>query len=476
MNLYTRALLYITRKKGKSLLLFLILLVIATFALAGISVKEASDTAVLNLRQSLGGGFTIERDTSDPSKWKTVETSNGGVSTVYQGEFLDRAMTEKVMKVKGINAYNATVRGYAELKNTDNTYLSPVIFENDIMAGNPGFEHSVTVMGQTNTEYSSFFVKGSFELTEGQHIHDGDYNTAMISQDLAETNDLSIGDKFILSLSESLVSDPVGAQSKVEVKIIGIFDPATEQVSQGFTVGINAVENMVLVDIDTSLKLYAWANEGYGSADYYVGDPAELEKVIQQVEKIESIDWTSFKITTNDKTYQSATEPLQNVSNLISILIIIIIIISVATLSLILAMWIKNRIHETGILMSIGISKVKIIMQYTVEIVIIAAIAFGVSYFSSNVVAQSVGDSLLEYTTSNTTKAESEQKVTNLYTDSAPEMEMSGSALAEIHVEVDPLNLLWIYFFGSMVIVLSVVIASIPILQLKPKQILSKMS
>jgi len=480
VNLFTRAVLYTTRKKGKSLLLFLILFVIATFSLAGLSVKEASSSAELTLRQSLGGGFKIERDTSDPSKWEAVKNADGSTSTVYRGEFLNRQMTEKVMTVNGITGHNSTVHGYAEIKKLNRTYLSPVVFEDDIMkmTGNSGFDHAVTIMGQSHTQYSSYFVSGSFKLIEGKHIRDGDDHTAMISRELAERNHLSIGDKFIVSLSESLVNDPVGAKSEVEVEIIGIFNPVQEQSSQGFTIGINAVENLIFMDIDTSTELYAWANEGYGSAEYYVDDPRQLNHIMEQVKKIDAIDWSQFKIAANDKAYQSVSKPLTNLSSLIANLIIIILIISAATLSLILAMWIKNRIHETGILLSIGINKSKIIMQYTFEILIVAMISFGLSYFSSNMVAQSVGDALLEYTSSKSTTEGNEQRdiPNQFYTDTLPEMELGSSTLAEINVKVDPVNLLWLCLVGGIMIVLSVMLASIPVMQLKPKEILTKMS
>ncbi len=473
MNLLKRAFLYTTRKKGKSLLLFLILLVIATFALAGLSIREASGTAALNLRQSLGGGFTVGLDRSDLSKYK----SNASGAMVYQGKSLNREIAEKIMTVGGIDAYNATVRGVAEIKNTDRAYLTHFVVDNDIMAGNPDFEHMVTVMGQTNTKYSSYFVNGSLKLIDGRHVAGNDKNTAIIHRELAEKNNLKIGDKIVLSMSPFITSnDEAAAKSAVEVEIVGIFDSVTKQVSQGFASSESAIENTILIDVDSSLNLYAWGNDGYESIDYYVNDPGQLDNIIHEVKDIGSIDWSSFNITTNDKTFQSASEPLQNLNSLITTLIFIILVISVAILSLILTMWIKNRVHETGILLSIGISKTKIVLQYMAEILIIAVLAFGISFFSSNAVAQSVGNSLLEYASSDTVQTEQPRQPSNVYTDSAPEMAVNGTDLTDINVEVNPVNMIWIYLMGSMVIVLSVAIASIPILRLKPKEILTKMS
>ncbi len=49
MNCFKRAFLYVTRKKGKSVLLFTILLVMATFVLTGLSIRKASEAAQLEL-------------------------------------------------------------------------------------------------------------------------------------------------------------------------------------------------------------------------------------------------------------------------------------------------------------------------------------------------------------------------------------------------------------------------------------------
>ena len=56
-------------------------------------------------------------------------------------------------------------------------------------------------------------------------------------------------------------------------------------------------------------------------------------------------------------------------------LIVGCIVVSVCILILILSMWIKQRKYETGILLSIGITKGKIVFQYIVEVLLIAVVA-----------------------------------------------------------------------------------------------------
>lgn len=51
MNFMKRAFLYVSRKRGKSILLFFILLILSTFVLTGLSIGSASKQAQKNLRQ-----------------------------------------------------------------------------------------------------------------------------------------------------------------------------------------------------------------------------------------------------------------------------------------------------------------------------------------------------------------------------------------------------------------------------------------
>ena len=59
MNIVKRAFLYTTRKRGKSLILLLTLLVISTFVLTGLSILAATDQSALSLRQSVGGSIKL---------------------------------------------------------------------------------------------------------------------------------------------------------------------------------------------------------------------------------------------------------------------------------------------------------------------------------------------------------------------------------------------------------------------------------
>ena len=113
------------------------------------------------------------------------------------------------------------------------------------------------------------------------------------------------------------------------------------------------------------LEMCLW---GFDSVTFHIYDPAQLDNIISEVNNLSSIDWQAFHVATNNETYLEAAAPLQKVQSLITTMIIVIVLVSVIILSLVLTMWGRSRIHETGIFLSLGIAKSKIISQYLIEV------------------------------------------------------------------------------------------------------------
>lgn len=84
---------------------------------------------------------------------------------------------------------------------------------------------------------------------------------------------------------------------------------------------------------------------------------------------------------------KDAAAPLQKLQALMSSIIWVIALVSAVILSLILNMWGRSRIYETGVLLSLGIGKMKIIGQHLAEVLMVAVIALGCSYFTSSAFA-----------------------------------------------------------------------------------------
>ncbi len=185
-----------------------------------------------------------------------------------------------------------------------------------------------------------------------------------------------------------------------------------------------------------------YSDDGIERAFFYVEDAAQLDNVIKNVQHIDSINWNNFIITANDEVYQNISSALSDTGTLITTLY-----------------HCHNRcehgsdypdplhVHpqpetETGILLAVGIAKPAVILQYVLETLLIAVVAFPLAYLSSKQVAGTLGT-------------------------------LFGKA-AE-NVIVTPEHFMLVAIVGGILLVAAVLVSSISALRLKPRQILAQM-
>ena len=208
-----------------------------------------------------------------------------------------------------------------------------------------------------------------------------------------------------------------------------------------------------------------------------------MDRIVQRVKSLPDLDPTDFVVSADSSNVDAVMEPLTNMNRLISILILLVLAVGGAVLCLVLSVRVKERVHESGVQLALGISKKTIVAQYLAEVVIIAVLAFSLSAFASGFVAKTVGSQLLNDTISDRaqspagkTPGTSVDGETFLGSaDFAPEFEGS-SPLTKIEVEVKPATAAWMCGAGVLIICAAVMLAAAPVLRMKPKEILSKMS
>lgn len=218
---------------------------------------------------------------------------------------------------------------------------------------------------------------------------------AIISKDLAEQNSLSIGDTLTLQ-----------SDSSVDVKIIGLYEIKSTDSALAQVTSYDKLGNKIFFDLDTLQQLVPDRTAGFDTATFKVTDPAELENIVEQVKSLSDVDWQAFSISAENQTYLQAAAPLEKLNELVVMLLIVIVVVSAIILSLILTMWAKSRIHETGVFLSVGIGKASILGQYLVEVLLIALLAFGLSFFTSNAIANEIGNGLLQQNIQSTVQNE----------------------------------------------------------------------
>lgn len=428
MNLMKRAFLYVFRKRGKSLLLLSIIFVISTLVLCGLATMDAENESSEELRGTTGTSFTVSRNLGAGS-W--TSGSSGSYSTQ---EFLSDDMVNQIAEIQGIKAYDTTYTTIFELFDTGGNYLEHM---NPI--GQSLVDDQYYTVGTLNSEYSSMFLSQMFTLVEGRHITDSDTNATLISKAIADKHNLRLGDTVVA------VND--GSE---KLEIVGIFDVLADETDEKNNYNMASYydyDNYVFMDMHSmtdALKNYSdGPSKGYSSADFFVSDPEQLENIILEAQKISFINWDNFTISANNEVYERTAGSMSDMSSLIKTLITAIIIISAGIVTLILSMWVKGRVRETGILLAGGIPKYSILLQQVIEMGFISLLAFPLSYWFSKLVAGSIGT-------------------------------LFGKTAGNVIVSTEHFTLT--FGFGFAILALAIVISNIPTLRLKPKDILSKMS
>ena len=458
-----RAFFYTIRKRGKTLILLLTLFVISTFVLTGLSILAAADQSALSLRQSVGGSIKLELDRDNRQNW-TYQQGVGGTLVGYTGTPITDADIEKVMSVKGIRSYNGV--GDGSVFAMDFSFISGFSF-------GPGSDYS-RLPSVSNSEYFNYFRRGAFKLVEGRHITPEDDHSVLISTALAERNGLKLGDTITVQCCYD-----AGGYPNVSLKIVGIYKSTLDD--GGFTTTSTDKRNRLIIDHKAMQEIMMHDVIQYDNGvEFFVDDPRDIDKIAAQIQKLD-LDWSCFKLTVDNTAYEAVASSLTAMQNMVTGLIIGIVIVSIGILALILNMWIKQRTHETGILLSIGVSKVKIVAQYILETLMIAAIAFGLSYFSSGAIAQGTSNLLFS-------QVAETQPIPEIETpdDGTEYLDITGQYIPydtsdmvapdsiEVHVTAE--HMLWVYLLGMAICTAAVVLASLPVVKMKPKNILSQMS
>lgn len=462
MSTLKRAFLYTMRKKTKTLILFLVLVTISTFILTGLSIYKAADDSALSLRQSVGGSIRLELDENNRKNWQYQQAA-GGMLVDYVGAPITDEDIQKIMSIDGIKAYNGLGDGSVFAK--DFSFISGFSF-------GAGSDYS-RLPSVTDSEYFNFFTRKAFQLVEGRHIKEGDDHVVLISTAIAQKNALKLGDTITVQCCYDSGNYP-----DVSLTIIGIY---AYEADNEFNTTSTDKRNRLIIDHKAMQEIMQRDVIQYDNGvDFYVDDPREMEKIASQIKALD-LDWDSFTLTIDNSAYEAVASPLTAMQNLIVWLIVGCVAVSVGILVLILSMWIKQRRHETGILLSVGISKSRILLQYTVEVLMIAIVAFGLSFFTSNLISQGVSDLIFHQVSESQPLPEIE-----LPDDGTEYLDITGQyipydtsnveTLESVQVTVSPDYLLYIYIFGTLLIAFSVSAASISVIQMKPKKILSQMS
>lgn len=407
-----QALLAVQRKRQRSLVIGLIMTLVLTLLVSTLTVRHTMEQLRKSVEGGIRAGFSLtSRRTSD---------------------IVPGSLARKVSQLKGVKAHNYQVETVATLLGKHLVEATSLGVQLDAQP-----TEETKLVGVERSDYLSEFTGRLYRLRQGKHITPGSKNVALIHEVFARQNKLRLGDQMVIAKGER----------RVTVTIVGVFDGRNEKPT---IMPADMAENRLITNLETVQQLNG--SSDLTRATYLVERPDQLKEVTDRIRKLSGVDWGRYNLTDNAASFAGVLENIMRVQRILTIAIIAVAVAGLVVMSLVLVFWVRGRLHEIGILLAIGTPRHRIVGQFIIELVVVAAV--------SSVCATLVGSVI------------SAQLSTSL-TSSIDHNQLAGSSGG---AAVAPVAYLMAFALGYLVMGLSTVVAMTPITSQPPKRILSKMN
>lgn len=427
MRLVKNSIAYVLRKRRRTFIIFVILTLVLSCLYSCLNITKSSN----NMERSL------------------YESSNSSVSLMKkdaQGYF-EKDEFKNINKIKSIKEIISEYEGLARLIN-GNVIESKQKIKRDYLSKD--LKNLVAIESTSNTKKNILFNSGVFSLKEGRHINKDDIDKILVHSEFAKKNNLKLKDKVSLQLINMTKNKTTVKEHKFE--IVGIFTGKKQEKYTGLSSDFS--ENMMFTDYKSSQKALNTQKDIVNKLTIFASSPKEMKTTITKIKKIQ-VDWSKYTISKNNNAYREALDALNGVKHIIKIMTYSIMIGGSVILSLILILWLRERIYEIGILLSIGISKLEIIAQFILELLLVSLPSILMSLIFGNLILRQIASGFIS--------SDDTVSITSKFLN-------DGYNINNLIIFIES------YIVLILIIIISVVITSGIILMKKPKKILSQIS
>lgn len=463
MNFFNRAVLSVSRKKTKTILLMLIVMTIFCFEVAIITCKNANIMVQKEAGDIIERSFRLELNDTDYhqrlEKVPVTRLPNGATLSQTPNNQFESILMEDIKLIaglQGIDSYNITTATFA---------ANPVNFrriedENTDQYNDMG---GITLRGNLDMQKDKDVISGTLQLKEGRWANVSDKNVCVISEELANENNLKIDDK--ISFNDYRDKD---TSEIYEAQIIGIYmnSKLINQVMAGDTY---RGENLIFVDLSFPEKVIGCEGDPlYQNATFFVESNADYNRVKDLIREA-NINWKRYDLLDDSGNAEVLCENLGSISKICQIMFWLCTVSGTVILFLNFVFWIKQRMREIGIFIAMGISKLEILGQFLMEAFIIFLIAITVSIFF----VPFIGEKMTNYIVLEQAESEKENNLIVEQQIEGPDIHNEGT-ISEVKVTIEKNIIIKMSLVTMLMIIIAVFSAGYPIIKKSPMIILSE--
>lgn len=407
---------YVFRKRTRAMLVFLILTLILAVIYAGFSIMKTSEkmTSAINSANDFGVKIRLLKSETFNAESFDLIDNKLGAEKIYQYE------------------------GVAELKNGKVVAGEQMVMREDL----PGYlGNAVMLQAISNVEKDPLFRSEVFKLIEGKNIAREETGKVLVHEELAKKNQWKVGNKVSLKV--------LGEEKELEFFIQGIFTGKKQEKYTGMSSDFS--ENMMFTDYATMVQIFG-KKKLVTSLKILVSDSEKLAALKTELNK-KSVQPDDYEVVEEENQFSEMVESLNMVRQMIFTMIMAVIGTGIIVLSLVLILWVRERMYEIGILLAIGCSKMKIVGQFILELVFVSLPAMILAAILGRVFMGWILGAVLQK-------------------ESLDNLDLSSFMTDGGGMDIFAMS----YGLLILIIVLAVLVASWMILTKKPKEILAKIS
>ncbi|MDR2336590.1 MAG: ABC transporter permease [Candidatus Nomurabacteria bacterium] len=515
-NMLKRSWLSTIRKPSRTIILVLILFVMANMLLATIAIKNSVNSSMQYAKDKIGGTVYLSVDSEKMRANREAQTATGDEAT---GSFTMPTISEDLAIGLADSSYikdytyslstTANASGFTVVEtaqnererqfqsafndardqmnnaeteynaerdrfNSSNSGAAPggggmgggtrpnFSFDFNVDIGDPSLSRGDTeVQGINSFDFVSGIEDGSISVVSGTSFDENTENGVMISQELADANSLAVGGELKLKTTAD--------ETEQTYTITGIYQSTTE--------GFN--NNTVYTNIAGAKKLLSSTqleSVTVESVHYYLNSASDKAAFLAEAAtKYPTLADDGLKLDIDDSSYQTMVGPIENVGSFANTILWVVVIAAVVIITLIVAINIKDRRYEMGVLLSLGARRTNILGQIFLELVIVGTIGFLTSLGTSQVLAKKMGEDLLQQQiTSSQETAQTPSAVggRNIMIGGG-QPTTTQEQIKEIDVRAGTKEYATLFGSGYLILIIAMILPSINILRYQPKTILT---
>lgn len=504
MFIIKNALTNIMCSKGRNVLIGIIVLVIAISSSIAISVKEAAKKAEKNELSNLSVTASIL-----PDREKIMENAKNNnenfresmqnisslsledMQTYAKSSYVDDFHYSMQSSINGSENFQAVTDEENSTNDNSNSNSRP-----DGIGGMNFSQGDFTIIGYSNYSAMTNFVSGSNKVTDGEILDlEGNENECIISTQLADFNNLNIGDKITLT-------NPSAEDQNFDFVITGFYTYTSENNSEfnmGFSSAMDPANqiytsfkslNEIVTDtkensttsVDDNGREQTTALRGTVNSTYVF---SSIEKLNNFKKDVKTMGLSSdYKVSSTDvSNYEASILPIKNTAKFANMMLWLILSIGGIILIVLNMFNIRERKYEVGVLTAIGMKKSKVTLQFVTELFVVTFISIIIGTGIGAVLSVPLSNNLLESQISSQEK-ENTQQAENFGRPNSPERGQPNLPNNAAQSDIDYINTLdattdfnvvmKLIGIGILLIIVSSLAAVIFVMRYEPLKILSE--